>query len=471
MTPKSAPIHPISFLVLAVYIGLQLAALKFHEPWPDELQAWLIARDANLWEILFHITRYESTPGLWHLLLWLPAHLERDPILVNLIGSIVASISVALIIFKSPFPAWFRYLVPFTYFLGYQYSIVARNYCVATLAMVLVSMSYRRRWERPWPYTLSLLMLAHSAAHGFLVAGLFAAFDLYPLDRDARDKKAPLLRLTPVFLLGMVFALVQLFPRPADYAFQTKTAFVNRFGVSLDNAFADNYWLTALIAAVSLYSFARAGVLYHFLVSSLTLGYFFSAWYYRPYHSGFLFLIWLFCVWQCWEPTIRQRGGLEKPIRLGMATLLLVQLYHTALTVNRDYHERYTGLQDAVHDIARRGIPVDQLTLSAFYAVTANAYLPVNRPGYYLWSQGSLEKGLKDFFGMPTRYLLAGTAKRDDIEMLPDLERLGTKVVQVYPGVTLWKGRNLELSYFALLERVGNQAPLPDRREQGTEGR
>lgn len=39
---------------------------QHHEPWADESQAWLLARDLELKTLWFHELRYEGTPGLWH---------------------------------------------------------------------------------------------------------------------------------------------------------------------------------------------------------------------------------------------------------------------------------------------------------------------------------------------------------------------------------------------------------------------
>ena len=36
----------ISFLLLSLFVTYH------HEPWADEAQAWLIARDSDVWEIL-----------------------------------------------------------------------------------------------------------------------------------------------------------------------------------------------------------------------------------------------------------------------------------------------------------------------------------------------------------------------------------------------------------------------------------
>src|SRR4051812_40575150 len=53
---------------LAAWCALVAWVLPLHEPWFDEAQAWLIARDATLWEILGRMS-YEGSPPLWHLLL------------------------------------------------------------------------------------------------------------------------------------------------------------------------------------------------------------------------------------------------------------------------------------------------------------------------------------------------------------------------------------------------------------------
>lgn len=48
--PLREPVLPavvLAFAVLAYIIG------GVHEPWSDEAQAWLIARDASLYDLLF----------------------------------------------------------------------------------------------------------------------------------------------------------------------------------------------------------------------------------------------------------------------------------------------------------------------------------------------------------------------------------------------------------------------------------
>jgi hypothetical protein len=53
--------------------------LSYHEKWADEAQAWLIARDLSLWRIFSYELRYEGSPGLWHLILWIAQHALDAP--------------------------------------------------------------------------------------------------------------------------------------------------------------------------------------------------------------------------------------------------------------------------------------------------------------------------------------------------------------------------------------------------------
>jgi len=43
--------------------------MYFHEPWFDEVQAWMIARCATIKELLTVIPHYEGHPPLWHMIL------------------------------------------------------------------------------------------------------------------------------------------------------------------------------------------------------------------------------------------------------------------------------------------------------------------------------------------------------------------------------------------------------------------
>ncbi len=57
------------FAGLALYSLIVAGAIVRHEPWADEAQSWLLARDAGLIELWTRLLHYEGTTGLWQTLL------------------------------------------------------------------------------------------------------------------------------------------------------------------------------------------------------------------------------------------------------------------------------------------------------------------------------------------------------------------------------------------------------------------
>lgn len=53
----------IAFITLSFLIGHK------HEPWADEAQAWLIARDSSVSELFTTYLHSDGHPALWHLVL------------------------------------------------------------------------------------------------------------------------------------------------------------------------------------------------------------------------------------------------------------------------------------------------------------------------------------------------------------------------------------------------------------------
>ena len=53
---------------IIISIGLIVYKLSFHELWKDEWQAWLVARDLSLSNMLAFLN-YEGHPSLWYLYL------------------------------------------------------------------------------------------------------------------------------------------------------------------------------------------------------------------------------------------------------------------------------------------------------------------------------------------------------------------------------------------------------------------
>lgn len=154
----SAAVIWFCFTAFSLYIA------PFHEIWADEVQAFLIARDASFSEILTVIPHQEGQPVLWHLLLKLLIAIFGEELNITYVSIVVMSITVGIFLFCCWVPLIYKILLPFGHYFLYQYNIISRNYCLAYLAMVLLAVLYEKRHRYIWRYALSLLLFAESAA-------------------------------------------------------------------------------------------------------------------------------------------------------------------------------------------------------------------------------------------------------------------------------------------------------------------
>ena len=168
--------HRLHCIVLAAYVIVVATVMCFHEPWFDEAQAWLIARDCSWREMILERPHYEGHPPLWWMMLAIPAKLgvpyEMGLKTINLT---CAALMIWLLEFKTKLPEPFKVILPFSYFLCYQYGVTSRPYALMVAAMLLVAINWKTRDEKPWREALSMMLLCLTSSYGLVIAGMFAA--------------------------------------------------------------------------------------------------------------------------------------------------------------------------------------------------------------------------------------------------------------------------------------------------------
>ncbi len=123
------------------YAAVVAVGIRWHEPWADEAQSWLIARDLGWWKIMAHAVRYEGSPGLWHTILWVLARFGVSYAGMRWVSGAIAAAGVVVLLRESPFPRSLRILLPFGFWLAYQDAVVARSYvAVAVLAFAAAAL-------------------------------------------------------------------------------------------------------------------------------------------------------------------------------------------------------------------------------------------------------------------------------------------------------------------------------------------
>lgn len=171
----------VCWFIFILYSILNLILMLRHEPWRDEIHAWLMAKELSIPELIVE-SRFDGHPILWHLLLMPFAKFGFPIITLNIIGYVIVLISVWLFLFKTDLPLPFKAIVSFTIPFTYTFSAISRNYSLIILLFMLITTLYNKRNEKPILYSIliALLVHTHSLAWG-LVAGLTITFHFYEI--------------------------------------------------------------------------------------------------------------------------------------------------------------------------------------------------------------------------------------------------------------------------------------------------
>ena len=319
-------------IVSLLYAVLHFVISFFHEPWYDEAVAWQIAKCASVKDILFTLPHYEGHPPLWHLIL-LPFAKLGCPyeFSLSLVSLVFAGASVLLIIWKAPFPRIIRLLMPFTYFLFYQYGVISRPYCVMTLAFILCAITFKERDNKPWPHILSLMLLCLASAYGILFAGgITIAWLLGLLKKDGfrflLDKKRTLalfcLLALAIVLILEIFPASDTFAIVLDKLVPKKNSLLARLAYTFlalpADSFITNIYskcdmlsylplqnysmipgiiIGIFIWIVAIYFTKKRGTLLTLIIPYSIFAVFSAVKYFYLHHIGIGFIFALFCIW------------------------------------------------------------------------------------------------------------------------------------------------------------------------------
>src|SRR5512142_932572 len=193
----AAVILLIAYAAATLYVGLH------HEPWRDEADSWLVARDASLPTIL-NWTRDAGTPALWYValkpLVWLGLPYRSQ----ELLHLAIAWAAAAVLLFASPFPWLTRVLLLTSYYFGYEYAVIARSYVLTVLLSFLAAAWHRDRHARPMRYAIVVALLFNTNVHGAIIAAILLL--LFLVSRPRASGLGPPL----IMIAGAVAAWAQL---------------------------------------------------------------------------------------------------------------------------------------------------------------------------------------------------------------------------------------------------------------------
>lgn len=197
------------YLISCFFVG------TYHEPWSDEAQAWLLARDNSVSGLIFNELKYDGHPILWFLILKVAQHFHWAFDNITYLALFFCSIGVYILLFKTKIPMFFKATIPFCYYIFYQYSVIARNHSLVFPILMFLAIIYPQKEKKIWQYSILLILLTSVSLHGYVISFvLFVDFIISLI------KKINLKQSLPLFLTGLTFLLTALYMHtPADDSF------------------------------------------------------------------------------------------------------------------------------------------------------------------------------------------------------------------------------------------------------------
>ncbi len=446
--------------VFCLYVGLVAFVAWRHEPWFDEAQAWLMARDSGPAELLTDRLRYEGTPGLWHLVLLPPAKLGLPFRTVTIISAVIAAATVYLFLRHAPFPWYLKAAFPFGFFTLYQYAVVARNYTLMAFLLVCLAVVFRGRNRRPILFFVLLALLANVSVHGFLMAGLLTAYHLWHLWRKRGGLKRQVLRrhLIGAALLAALAVLIvlQLLP-PEDLGFPAGAVRPEQAYLALD-ALTPVRLLSFIITAVLAVWFWRQGTFLLWAAPVLAVLWVFVFKWSSAWHEGVIYYYSVFCIWVTLDRTSPRSGPtpdgaaeqMPPAVKMAWAAVLGFHVYWGAVCSWHDVVYPYSAGPAACAYLLEHSIHERTIYAHGFSAVSVLPYFAENifdnynnkqNPSYFLWSTGNpLQKPRRTVCDAEPEFVLVSLKWKGDA----GLECPRYELLRRFEARIFWKDAVLE---------------------------
>jgi hypothetical protein len=447
------------------YAILVYLTVRHHEPWADEAQAWLIARDTTLVQIWTKMASLEGTPTLWHSLLHALIRLGMPYSGLNIVSGILGLIATLVFLKFAPFPRLLRICIPFTYFLCFQYAVVARNYSLAPALLFSIAAAYRARAHVLVPGAL-LVLLASVSSHAFLLsAGLAVTFAV----RYAREwgGTTPAIRkqiywAAASYVTSIALIAWAIWPRAdATFAVAPNWSFANFCGIfryAFHQAFGDGYWPATLIA-LSIPALWRGPGLLFFAYAALSLCALGSVIYSNVWHHGFLVLAWLVALWLSID-TSKVRWGAYA----ALSFFVLLQCHWTWNAIRYDWTNPYSGSRSMAAYLKQQHLEMASIFAIGFPTVAVEPYFPSNlfanyatdgtRRSFWLWSKrNDTNDAIETLGSRHPDYVLIGYSSDADARLWSHLvTNSGYRQIANSAGATFWQTHGFQAESYEIFQ-------------------
>lgn len=402
----------ILFVVLALIIGMH------HEPWADEAQSWLIARDTKLTNLL-SVMSYEGSPALWPIILKIFICFGIEYQHLFIIPLFFSSLGIWLLIYKSKLPLGISVLLPFTYYIFYQYTIVARSYCLVLPCIELIALTYEDRTKKAYFYGILLILLSSISVHMLLLSGiLFTMYclDIYGMIKQNENKIMIIFNIVVTIIVGASYIFtIWYLKTPSDCSFMARfnldiikiiLLFCARIGEVLVYNSLGIYGIDVFMILVLLFSLCYKANFKFYVIASV-VWIFLSCFYCNKWHIGLIFLSILLALQLFPSKPKFMDKRINKFIYLLIGVVFCIQISWSFRTAYYDYNQNNSGSYEAAKFIKENHYQNTKIYGLGYFPTAIEPYFNRNifknrgnDKAFYVWSfsNGDLtnEEILKD---------------------------------------------------------------------------
>jgi hypothetical protein len=230
-------------ILFSIWLVLIVWLTSGHVFWRDEVRAFSLALTGSNWLEMLRAVHGEGHPALWYLILRAGHDIFPYREVLPAAGLLIGIAAMAILTFWSPFRTIIIAAVLFSFYGGFEYVAMARNYGISALVMFALAAYYRRIRNSLW-FGLFLAVLCNTNVPSCILA---AAFLLFSLVEMLTDGSKPTRRDWLVFggnallaALGAYLCFRTVYPTFNDDAVSSNLA---HFGpVSLLKGLIDSEW-------------------------------------------------------------------------------------------------------------------------------------------------------------------------------------------------------------------------------------
>lgn len=364
----------IETIIVLLFTVLTIIVAQYHEFWFDEAQSFLLARDNSFKEV-FHYIKYEGTPPLWVLVIKVFLQLGGTYSTFYILPIIFSTIGIALFEYNKKIPFYLKLLLPFSYYIFFQYTVNVRSYCLILPTLMLMYNFYDKRLSKPWLYVISLMIFMGISLHTLGTAGMLFLFYVYDVYKDFKLNKKVNKKclIAIIILLFSLLAVLYVILPASDCNFRGNTSrdliliiseaflkgqgnpllyYITRTCILLEIDWLPYTMLGIFIKASNLLMFLSVIFAFVFIYKNETLKllklmcllfpiiFILCCINCEPWHIGIIFLLSI-------SYLIVTNKAENKFVKIFLIIVLVVQIYWTFSSVNYDIKENSSASKEA----------------------------------------------------------------------------------------------------------------------------